>query len=107
VEMTFINELLLILPWWYITCTHKIDNIRVPGSDLETLKSMSSLIESLIGNSCGFSNCILDKWSATEFFTPFLSFISKSNSWSSKIHLINRGLASFLVSKYFKVAWSV
>jgi hypothetical protein len=29
VEMTFINELLLILPWWYITCNHKINNICV------------------------------------------------------------------------------
>jgi hypothetical protein len=34
----------------------------------------------------------------------FLSFISKSNSWRNRIHLINLGLASFLVSKYFKAA---
>jgi hypothetical protein len=31
VEMTFIDELPFVLPWWYITCNHEIDNIRVPG----------------------------------------------------------------------------
>jgi hypothetical protein len=73
VEMTFVDELSFILPWWYITCNHKIDNIHVLG-DLMILKSMSSLIESLIGNSYGFSDCILDKWSAIGFPTLFLSF---------------------------------
>jgi hypothetical protein len=38
VEMTLIDELPFVLPWWYITCNHKIDNIRILGvrsSDLE------------------------------------------------------------------------
>jgi hypothetical protein len=30
-EMTFIDELPFVFPWWYITCNHKIDNICVPG----------------------------------------------------------------------------
>ena len=30
-EMSFIDELPFVLPWWYITCNHKIDNIRVLG----------------------------------------------------------------------------
>ena len=30
-EMTFIDELPFVLPWWYITYNHKIDNICVPG----------------------------------------------------------------------------
>jgi hypothetical protein len=38
VETTFIDGLSFILHWWYITCNHKIDNIRIPGvwsSDLD------------------------------------------------------------------------
>jgi hypothetical protein len=30
VETTFINEFSFLFPWWYMTCNHKIDNIRVP-----------------------------------------------------------------------------
>jgi hypothetical protein len=31
VEMTFVDESPFVLPWWYITCNHKINNIRVLG----------------------------------------------------------------------------
>jgi hypothetical protein len=50
---------------------------------------------------------IRNKWSAIEFSTPFLSLISKSNSWSRRIHLMSLGLVSFLVRRYFRAAWSV
>jgi hypothetical protein len=59
------------------------------------------------GNLCVSLYCSLDKWSATKFSTPFLSLISMSNSWSKRIHQINRGLASFLVRRYLRAAWSV
>lgn len=39
--------------------------------------------------------------------THFLSLISKSNLWSSKIQYINLGLLSFLITKYILVSWSV
>jgi hypothetical protein len=38
VETTFIDKLPFILPWWYITCNHKVENIhvsRVRFRDLE------------------------------------------------------------------------
>ena len=31
VETTFIYELPFVLPWWYITYNHKINNVCVPG----------------------------------------------------------------------------
>lgn len=40
-----------------------------------------------------------DKWSATVFFDPFLSLISKLNSCNSKIHRISQAFASFLVRR--------
>ena len=46
------------------------------------------------------SNINRDKWSATMFSTPFLYLIIILNSWSRRIHRINRGLASFLDNRY-------
>jgi hypothetical protein len=60
-EMTFVDELPFVLPWWYITCTIKLTMFAYRGSDFETLKSMLSCSESLMGSYCEFSNCILDK----------------------------------------------
>ena len=50
---------------------------------------------------------ILKRWSATRFSDPFLSLITQLNFWSSMIHLINQGFASFFSTRYFKVAWSM
>ena len=50
---------------------------------------------------------ILDKWSATKFSEPFLSLISRSNSYSNRVQLMSLGLVSFLANKYLKAAWSV
>jgi hypothetical protein len=56
-EMAFIDELPFILPWWYITCNHKIDNICVPGVGFCDLKE--HVVPQRIID--GFSNCIMDK----------------------------------------------
>jgi hypothetical protein len=45
-----------------------------------TLSSMPSRRKSFIGSSYMLVTCKHDRWSATVFFTPFLSFISRSNS---------------------------
>ena len=68
--------------------------------EVVTLRSISSHRKSFIGGSWLFILVMHDKWSATEFSTPFLSLISRSNSWSRRIHLINLSLASFLVKRY-------
>lgn len=49
----------------------------------------------------------LDKWFATWFSLPFLSWISRSNSWNNKIHLMSLGLESGLVNKYLITTWSM
>ena len=74
VASTFVDQLLLIFPCWYISCNHKIHNIWYQGVTSVTLKSMSSRRKSFIGSSCMLVKCIRDKWSATEFSTSFLSF---------------------------------
>jgi len=48
-----------------------------------------------------------ERWSTITFTLPFLSLISKSNSWSKRTYLINRGLELGLVNKYFMAEWSV
>src|SRR6185295_618998 len=52
------------------------------GCEAVTLRSISSHRKSFIGGSWVFVLVKRDKWSATEFSTPFLSLISKSNSWN-------------------------
>ena len=45
------------------------------------------------------STKILEMWSAIVFLEPFLSKISRSNSYSRRIHLISLGFVSFLDSR--------
>ena len=71
------------------------------GVESVTFRSMSSHRKSFIGGPCRLVTCIRDRWSATVFSSPFLSFISRSNSWSKRIHLIRRGLASFFGEQEF------
>jgi len=67
------------------------------------LNKYSSEKASSMGNSLESSSCLMrERWSATRFSTPFLSQIFKLNSWRSKTHLINLGLASFFASKYLR-----
>ena len=61
--------------------------------------------KSSIGTSS--STLIRERWSATPFYTPLLSLISMSNSWSSRIHRKSLGFASFFWIKYFNAAWSM
>ena len=68
----------------------------------ETAKNCSSEKDSPFDVGSQSSTKILDRWFAIIFLNSFLSQISISNSCSSKIHLINHGLASFFESRYLK-----
>jgi len=65
------------------------------GKEVESVNKLSSDLS------------ILLRWSATKFCTLLLSQISKSNSWSQSIHLINRGLDSAFFNRYLRAAWLV
>jgi len=43
---------------------------------------------------------ILERWSIIRFSNPFLSLISKSNSWRSNTHLMSQGFASCFANRY-------
>ena len=87
--------------------TMKFTIFAYQGCEAVTLRSISSCRKSFIDGSWVLVLVMRDKWSATEFSTPFLSLISRSNSWSRRIHLINLGLASFLVKRCLSTTWSV
>ena len=68
-------------------------------------KSYSSGKSSLTcTSSLGPSN--RDRWSATRFSVPFLSLISRLNSFNRRTYLISLGFASFLVIRYLMAEWS-
>ena len=86
--------------------TMKFTKFAYHGLDEVTFRRVSSLKQSFIGrfDTC---TCILERWSTTQLSAPFLSLISKSNSWRSTIQRMSRCLASFLVKRYFSAAWSI
>ena len=91
---------LMMIPMLRDWSSHdEVDDVGKPGRMAQAGKEM--LIEEWV------TNVSYTKWSATEFLLPFLSFISKSNSWRSSTHRMSRGLASFLERKYFRAAWLV
>ena len=83
----------------------EVDNVCLAGSVAWDGKEM--LVNKCVTDVSSSCNVETRQGSATEFSLPFLSLISKSNSWRSSTHYINHGLASFLESKYFKAAWLV
>ena len=83
---------------------HEINYVRIPGVGVHNLEECVISEEVINGQIL----CIFELHSrqmiGNIIFYPFLSFILKLNSWSSRIQLIKWGLASFLVSKYFRAA---
>jgi len=69
------------------------------GKEAKSVNKLSSGKSSRIGETSSTNLSILLRWSATKFCDPLLSQISKSNSWSHNIHLINRGLGFCLLQQ--------
>ena len=77
------------------------------GKEAESVNKLSSGKSSRIGETSSANLFILLRWSITKFYVSLLSRISKSNSWSQSIHLINQGLDSAFFNKNFRAAWSI
>ena len=75
--------------------------------EVESVNKLSSGKSSRIDEASSIDLSILLRWSATRFYAPLLSRISKSNSWSQSIHLISRGFDFAFFNRYLRAAWSV